>query len=116
MSPFVPIHGAWQGGWCWDKTVPWLEKRGHTVLAPDLPGHGRDSTLLSMVALSSYVDSVCEIVDALPRTRLPARAIIRPMTQLGGHYAIWAPSADPEHHTLRRVWDRTVRCTSPIGQ
>ena len=65
MSPFVLIHGAWQGGWCWDKTVPWLEKRGHTVLAPDLPGHGRDRTPLSMVSLSSYVDSVCKIVDAL---------------------------------------------------
>ena len=65
MSPFVLIHGAWHGGWCWDKTVPLLEKRGHTVLAPDLLGHGRDRTPLSMVSLSSYVDSVCRIVDAL---------------------------------------------------
>ena len=65
MSPFVLIHGAWQGEWCWDKTVPLLEKRGHTVLAPDLPGHGRDRTPLSMVSLSSYVDSVCRMVDAL---------------------------------------------------
>jgi pimeloyl-ACP methyl ester carboxylesterase len=65
MSPFVLIHGAWHGGWCWYKTVPLLEKRGHTVLAPDLLGHGRDRTPLSMVSLSSYVDSVCRIVDAL---------------------------------------------------
>jgi esterase/lipase len=42
-----------------------LEKRGHTVLAPDLLGHGRDRTPLSMVSLSSYVDSVCRIVEAL---------------------------------------------------
>jgi pimeloyl-ACP methyl ester carboxylesterase len=66
MSTFVLIHGAWHGGWCWYKTVPLLEKRGHTVIAPDLPGHGRDKTPLSMISLSSYVDSVCKIVDAHP--------------------------------------------------
>ena len=66
MSTFVLVHGAWHGGWCWYKTVPLLEKRGHTVIAPDLPSHGRDKTPLSMVSLSSYVDSVCRIVDAHP--------------------------------------------------
>ncbi|HKI75494.1 MAG TPA: alpha/beta fold hydrolase, partial [Pseudomonadales bacterium] len=37
MSHFVLIHGAWHGGWCWNKVIPFLEERGHTVAAPDLP-------------------------------------------------------------------------------
>lgn len=63
MSTFVLIHGAAHGGWCWYKVVPLLEKQGHTVLAPDLPSHGRDKTPLSAVTLQLYVDSVCKLLD-----------------------------------------------------
>jgi pimeloyl-ACP methyl ester carboxylesterase len=55
---------AWHGGWCWYKVTPLLEELGYTVITPDLPGHGRDKTPLSLVSLSSYVDSVCRIIDA----------------------------------------------------
>jgi pimeloyl-ACP methyl ester carboxylesterase len=41
-----------------------LEKQGHTVVAPDLPSHGRDKTPLSAVTLSAYADSVCQVLDA----------------------------------------------------
>ena len=64
MSTFVLIHGAFHGGWCWYKVAPLLEKQGHTVLAPDLPSHGRDKTPLSAVTLQLYVDSVCKLLDA----------------------------------------------------
>ena len=64
MSTFVLIHGAAHGGWCWYKVVPLLEKQGHTVLAPDLPGHGRDKTPVTDVTLQLYVDSVCKLLDA----------------------------------------------------
>jgi pimeloyl-ACP methyl ester carboxylesterase len=64
MSTFVLIHGASHGGWCWYKVVPLLEKQGHTVVAPDLPSHGRDKTPSSAVTLQGYVDSVCTIIDA----------------------------------------------------
>jgi pimeloyl-ACP methyl ester carboxylesterase len=40
-----------------------LEKQGHTVLAPDLPSHGRDKTPLAAVTLRLYVDSVCKLTD-----------------------------------------------------
>ena len=40
MSTFVLIHGAWHGGWCWEKVKPLLTAQGHQVVAPDLPGHG----------------------------------------------------------------------------
>jgi pimeloyl-ACP methyl ester carboxylesterase len=64
MSTFVLIHGGCHGAWCWYKVVPALEKHGHTVIAPDLPSHGRDKTPVSAVTLQSYVDTVCDILDA----------------------------------------------------
>ncbi len=66
MSTFVLIHGGCHGAWCWYKVMPALEKLGHTVIAPDLPSHGRDKTPVSAVTLQSYVDTVCNILDAQP--------------------------------------------------
>lgn len=37
MSLFVLVHGAYHGGWCWDRLVPELERLGHRAIAPDLP-------------------------------------------------------------------------------
>lgn len=64
MSTYVLIHGAWHGGWCWDKVVPLLETAGHVVEAPDLPGHGRDRTPIQEVSLQAYADRVCSVLDA----------------------------------------------------
>ena len=55
------IHGAWHGGWCWHKVVPLLQAQGHSVIAPDLPGHGEDKTPTTTVTIESYVNRVCEI-------------------------------------------------------
>jgi pimeloyl-ACP methyl ester carboxylesterase len=66
MSTFVLIHGGCHGAWCWYKVVPLLEQRGHTVIAPDLPGHGRDKTPVSDVTFEAYVGKVCHILDAQP--------------------------------------------------
>ena len=60
------VHGSWHGGWCWEKIVPVLQKNGHRVLAPDLPGHGNDKTPISNISLQSYVDCVCKILDVQP--------------------------------------------------
>lgn len=64
MSTFVLIHGGCHGAWCWYKVVPLLEQHGHTVIAADLPGHGRDKTPVSDVTLEAYVERVCHILDA----------------------------------------------------
>jgi pimeloyl-ACP methyl ester carboxylesterase len=37
VSVFGLVHGAWHGGWCWERLVPELEQRGHTAVLPDLP-------------------------------------------------------------------------------
>jgi pimeloyl-ACP methyl ester carboxylesterase len=66
MSTYVLIHGAWLGAWSWDKVVPLLEKEGHIVEAPDLPGHGRDKTPIQEVSLQAYADRVCRVLDDQP--------------------------------------------------
>ena len=66
MSTFVLIHGAWHGGWCWDKLTPLLEQAGHRVIAPDLPGLGKDKTPLAEVTLQTWVDYVGQILEGQP--------------------------------------------------
>lgn len=64
MATFVLIHGAWHGAWCWYKVAPLLEAKGHTVVTPDLPGHGDDPTPVGEVTLDAYVKRVCDVIDA----------------------------------------------------
>ena len=64
MSTYVLIHGAFHGGWCWDKVVPLLEAAGHKVVAPDLPSHGRDDTPIAEVTLDTYARRACEVAAA----------------------------------------------------
>jgi len=63
MSRIVLVHGAWHGAWCWYKVIPLLERHGHTVIAPDLPGHGVDRTPLNRVNLDGYTKRLCEVLD-----------------------------------------------------
>lgn len=64
MATFVLVHGAWHGAWCWDKVAPLLRAKGHTVAAPDLPGHGDDPTPRGEVTLESYGKRVADVVSA----------------------------------------------------
>jgi pimeloyl-ACP methyl ester carboxylesterase len=52
---FFLIHGGWQGGWCWDGVIAGLERRGHTAVAPTLPGLEPDSTDRSGGSLSRFI-------------------------------------------------------------
>ncbi len=54
MTTFLLIHSGWQAGWSWDKVQPVLEQAGHTVLAPDMPGHGSDTTPVEDITLELY--------------------------------------------------------------
>ena len=47
MSTFVLVHGAWHGGWCWDRVAPLLRAAGHEVHAPTLTGLCERAHLLS---------------------------------------------------------------------
>jgi pimeloyl-ACP methyl ester carboxylesterase len=37
VARFVFVHGAWHGGWCFERVAVELERRGHETWAPDLP-------------------------------------------------------------------------------
>jgi pimeloyl-ACP methyl ester carboxylesterase len=63
MSTYVLIHGAWHGAWCWKNVIPFIEKEGHKVVAPDLPGHGKDKKPIPEITLQAYTDRVCQILD-----------------------------------------------------
>jgi len=62
VATFVLIHGGCTGGWSWETVVPLLEKRGHTVLAPDLPGMGEDKTPLKDVSLDYWARFVARLI------------------------------------------------------
>ena len=64
MSTYILVHGAWAGGWCWDKVVPLLKQAEHQVETLDLPGHGLDRTPIREITLATYVKRVCETLDA----------------------------------------------------
>lgn len=54
MTTFVLVHGAWHGGWAWERVVPLLPP----AVAPDL-------TLDRDVGLRDHVDEVLAVVDDL---------------------------------------------------
>jgi pimeloyl-ACP methyl ester carboxylesterase len=66
MATYLFIHGGWHGAWCWNQLVPLMEKRGHRLIAIDLPSHGRDKTPTAKVTMKDYVGAVVEQLDALP--------------------------------------------------
>lgn len=65
MARFVLVHGAWHGAWCWDALASRLRASGHSVAAPDLPGHGAGSALWWRGSLGSYARCVLAAAHAL---------------------------------------------------
>lgn len=63
---FVLIHGSWHSAWNWFRVTPILERMGHRVIAPDLPGMGRDKTPVEEVRFEATVQMLCDLIDAVP--------------------------------------------------
>ena len=58
-APFVLVHGAWHGGWCWRRVADRLTGKGYYVSAPTLTGLGERAHLASdAVTLSTHIDDV----------------------------------------------------------
>jgi pimeloyl-ACP methyl ester carboxylesterase len=64
VKTYLLVHGAWHGAWCWHKVVARLERLGHKVLAPDLPGFGRDRTPMHHLSLRVWREFLCDLIDA----------------------------------------------------
>ncbi len=58
----VFLHGAQQDHSCWTLQSRWFAHHGHTVLAPDLPGHGRSDgpPLASIEALADWTAALLD--------------------------------------------------------
>jgi pimeloyl-ACP methyl ester carboxylesterase len=60
---FVLVHGAWHGGWCWQRVADLLTKAGHRVCTPTLTGLGERSHLLNAgIDLSTHVTDVVNVL------------------------------------------------------
>jgi pimeloyl-ACP methyl ester carboxylesterase len=60
---FVLVHGAWHGGWCWQRVADRLRKGGHTVFTPTLTGLGERSHLLRAdINLTTHVTDVVNVI------------------------------------------------------
>ncbi len=63
MTTFVLVHGAWHGGWCWQRVVERLWARGHRAYAPTLTGLGERAHLFSGdITLSTHVADVTNVL------------------------------------------------------
>lgn len=64
----VMVHGASEGGWCFDTFRKPFEAKGWTVHAPDLIGHGSDDkdakTRLAGIGLADYREQLLPLVKS----------------------------------------------------
>ena len=60
---FVLVHGAWHGGWCWQRVADRLRGGGHTVFTPTLTGLGERSHLLRAgIDLKTHIADVVNVM------------------------------------------------------
>jgi len=63
MANYVLLHGAYQGGWIWQRVTPHLRAAGHTVFAPTLDGCGeRRHALRPGIDTESQAAEVAEML------------------------------------------------------
>ncbi|MCE7060216.1 alpha/beta fold hydrolase [Dyadobacter sp. CY343] len=62
---YVLVHGAFQGAYAWQYVKAQLEKKGHKVVAVELPAHGEDKTPPADISLNVYRDKVVGAISGL---------------------------------------------------
>ncbi len=63
MATYVLLHGAYQGGWIWQRVTPHLRAAGHTVFAPSLDGCGeRRHALRPRIDTESQAAEIAELL------------------------------------------------------
>src|ERR1700726_2852475 len=60
---FVLVHGAWHGGWCWQRVADRLRGGGHMVFTPTLTGLGERSHLLCAgIDLKTHISDIVNVM------------------------------------------------------
>lgn len=63
MAEFVLVHGAWHGGWCWQRVTQRLQAQGHRTHALTLTGVGERAHLLSAdITLETHIEDVRALI------------------------------------------------------
>jgi pimeloyl-ACP methyl ester carboxylesterase len=63
-ATFVLVHGAWHGGWCWQRMTPMLRAAGHDVHAPTLTGLGERAHLAGpRTSLNTHIVDVVSMLQ-----------------------------------------------------
>lgn len=64
-ATFVLVHGAYHGGWSWQRVRRILELRGHRVFTPSQTGCGdRVHLLRADITMDTFVDDITALVTA----------------------------------------------------
>ncbi|MPZ56102.1 MAG: alpha/beta fold hydrolase [Rhizobiales bacterium] len=62
---YVLVHGAWHGGWCWNRVADRLAAAGHRVFTPTQTGLGERKHLLSAaITPDTFIDDIVNVIDA----------------------------------------------------
>ncbi len=65
MANFVLVHGAWHGGWCWQRVTTALQQQGHRAHAVTLTGLGERAHLLAPgINLDTHINDVINLIEA----------------------------------------------------
>jgi pimeloyl-ACP methyl ester carboxylesterase len=65
MKTYVLVHGAWHGGWCWERVRNLLQATGAQVRTPTLTGLGERAHLASRdTGLATHVADVLEAIES----------------------------------------------------
>lgn len=59
-TEFVLVHGAMHGAWCWEDVAARLTEKGHLVVVPELPGHGRRAAEVRHAGVEAYGRAVAD--------------------------------------------------------
>lgn len=61
---YVLVHGAWHGGWCWQKVSSILRAKGAIVYTPTLSGLGEHKNILSpAIDLNTHISDVVNLIE-----------------------------------------------------
>ena len=64
MAVFVVAHGAWTGGWFWNRLRPLLQAQGHAVFTPTYTGVGERAHLAHPgIDLDHHINDVLQLLQ-----------------------------------------------------